>query len=275
MDTKEEKKPIEQKEYATNRFDLEFYVNDNIICARNFRINYFNEQSMYSVQMKQQMDGIVREIEDDLKSKTRIFLWYYFDEEQPCEDLEQPMAEPWEYTLKIVVKDEGKVMYERIFDGRWYPRAVRDKIDLSNKYIDIRGKKIELANIDANRLYGDVYASKAMMQDRKDLILSTIKSICEVCSPSSISIDENGKVQKSGDYSSDYDYDLEETYRTIISDYKEDKEHTKTYILSRKERYDELVNDLDNYYRKKTRDYFLNECNGMFTSPKRKDDWKN
>ena len=31
MDTKEEKKPIEQKEYATNRFDLEFYVDRNMI----------------------------------------------------------------------------------------------------------------------------------------------------------------------------------------------------------------------------------------------------
>jgi hypothetical protein len=66
----------EQKEYREERFEFALYVNENIICKRNFRINNFIEDSMNSLEFKHTVDEIINMIDDDLKSKTRVYTWY-------------------------------------------------------------------------------------------------------------------------------------------------------------------------------------------------------
>ena len=70
----------EQKEYREERFEFALYVNDNVICKRNFRINNFIEDSMNSLEFKETVNQIVKMIDDDLKSKSRVYTWYFFDE---------------------------------------------------------------------------------------------------------------------------------------------------------------------------------------------------
>ena len=98
METKE-------RDYKEERFEFTVYVNDNIICKRNFRIYNFIENSMNTWEFKDKLDEIVRLIDDDLKSKSRVYSWYYFNPNAPedNEEFTSPLIEPWACTFKIVI----------------------------------------------------------------------------------------------------------------------------------------------------------------------------
>lgn len=59
-----------------NKFQFLIWVNDNVICQRYFKINGFNEESIYTEEFFDCMNGIVESIKEDLVSKSRIFMWY-------------------------------------------------------------------------------------------------------------------------------------------------------------------------------------------------------
>ena len=72
---KKESKFIDNVAYK-NKFQFLIWVNDNVICQRYFKINGFNEDLVYSQKFNDCMNGIVRSIQSDLESKSRIFMWY-------------------------------------------------------------------------------------------------------------------------------------------------------------------------------------------------------
>ena len=78
----------EQKEYREERFEFALFVNNNLICKRNFKINNYIDGSMQSSDFKLKVDEIVRSIDDDLKSKSRVYNWFY-------DDIDVALLEPW------------------------------------------------------------------------------------------------------------------------------------------------------------------------------------
>lgn len=59
-----------------SKFQFRIWVNDYIICQRYFKINGFNEESIYTKEFADCMNGIVTSIQNDLESKSRVFMWY-------------------------------------------------------------------------------------------------------------------------------------------------------------------------------------------------------
>ena len=178
--------------YKEERFEFALYVNNNIICKRNFRINDFIEGSMNSVEFKEKIDSIVRMIDNDLKSKSRIYMWYNFNPMEPdaAEELNSPLIEPWECTFKFEVSDKHNVVISKIWDGYAYPKAIREKVDISNKTVKIVSKDGRVYSYDKesyfksneDRLSFEQQVLKAMIMDKSDLLLQITKQICEVCS---------------------------------------------------------------------------------------------
>ena len=72
---KKENKFVDNVAYKS-KFQLLIWVNDNVICQRYFKINGFNEESIYTKEFTNCMNGIVQSIQEDLESKSRIFMWY-------------------------------------------------------------------------------------------------------------------------------------------------------------------------------------------------------
>lgn len=56
------------------RFEFLLTVNDNIICQRYFKINDFNEYALGSLELKDALDYCVSLIDNDLKSKSRVYI---------------------------------------------------------------------------------------------------------------------------------------------------------------------------------------------------------
>ena len=72
---KKENKFVDNVAYKS-KFQFIIWVNGNAICQRYFKINGFQEESIYSKEFTECMNGIVDSIQKDLNSKSRVFMWY-------------------------------------------------------------------------------------------------------------------------------------------------------------------------------------------------------
>lgn len=71
-------KKIDNSSYR-ERFQFQLQVNDNIICQRYFKIPKFNYNSLASEELLDTCDSIVRMLQKDLESKSRIYIANLFD----------------------------------------------------------------------------------------------------------------------------------------------------------------------------------------------------
>ena len=257
-----------EKDYKEERFEFTVYVNDNIICKRNFRIYNFIENSMNTLEFKEKMDEVVRLIDDDLKSKSRIYTWYYFNPNDPefFDELVPGPLDAWQCTFKIVITDNKKEVFSKIWDGYAYPKYIRDRVDLSNKYVKITTREGQTYTYDkesffkanGDRLYFEHEVLKAMIMDRQDVLLQITKKICEVCSPTKDEIKEiNPKgyfdFRDNGKYLSKF---------TVMDEYGTDKASSDTKVKPKKYSYSlylankKVEKDWERAVQKKTDKYF-------------------
>ena len=61
-------------------------------------------------------------------------------EPDASEEFSSPLIDPWECTFRFEVSDRKKVVISKIWDGYAYPKAIRDKVDISNKTVKIISK---------------------------------------------------------------------------------------------------------------------------------------
>lgn len=209
----------EKKEFREERFEFALYVNNNVICKRNFKINDFIDESMNSIDFKYKVDEIVEMINNDLKSKSRVYTWFYYDPtDEEKNEFNSELIDPWECTFKFVVTDNKHEVITKIWDGRFYPKAIREKVDLTNKNVKITTKDGRTYTYDKesyfeenkDRLSLEMYVLKAMINDKQDLLFTITKKICEACSP------RENSFQKTSDYT------LSEEYKTKV--YSRDEE---------------------------------------------------
>lgn len=57
-------------------YEFRLLIDDNIICQRYFKINNFNPNSLYSLELTDTIRECASMIDEDLKSKTRVYLWH-------------------------------------------------------------------------------------------------------------------------------------------------------------------------------------------------------
>lgn len=194
------------------RFQFVLTINDNIICQRYFKILGFQKNSIYSSEFLEVMNYCVYRIQQELNSKSRIFMWYTLNSPtkltgfvRPEEMQEMTMDEfiqlklnkdatymtipedtkdkytdtdelnPYDVTFKFSFLIDNKIAYERIWDGGVYPRYVRNGVDLTNS--DAAYKHREPAS-----LHFSLALLRAMNDGRVDMVYHIIRDICEVTS---------------------------------------------------------------------------------------------
>ena len=257
----------EQREFTEERFEFAVFVNENLICKRNFKINNFIPGSMNTLDFKCAVDEIVEMIDNDLKSKSRVYTWHYFDEnDTEPNEFNQPLLEPWECTFKFVVYDNKEEVITKIWDGRGYPRMIRERVDLTNKYVKIITKDGRTYTFDKEKFFAendeklsiDLYILKQMIGDKQDLLLAITKKICAYCSPR-----EEG-------YKKISDYIVSEEFKTI--DFKRDEngnlvekdgklvldksnKDKKKYFFSQRAAYEKMCADWGQSVAQKTKDH--------------------
>lgn len=186
-----ENKEVKNENFK-ERFEFVLYMNDNVICQRYFKINSFDERSVYSPELAEAVEYIVKLIEDNMKSKSRVFTWYTNHPQldypgdlefgkgrwtqTPREADDVPPVHPaWTVTFKFAFKVDGREVISRIWDGSSYPRMVAENVDLANK-------KMKMEDFDFTRAKLDMLIQRAMTNDKKSLIPLIIDALCEATS---------------------------------------------------------------------------------------------
>ena len=217
----------EKDAYKDERFDFILYVNDFIICKRNFRILDYIEDSMHSVEFKEEIDNLVRLVDEDFKSKSRIWVWNYFNPMEPeaNEELNSPLLKPYECTFKIEIKDNKKLVYSRIWDGYGYPKLLRERVDITNRLVKLMTKEGKVLSFEKEAFFNnpetkmnfELSVIKSMLADRIDFASFITRRICELCS-----YHDDG-FKRLSDYTTDETYGGK-TYRLNINSYNKSLE---------------------------------------------------
>lgn len=205
-------------------FEFRLLIGDSIICQRYFRINNFNPNSLTSMELINTIRACAQMINEDLKSKSRIYTWYmaplvFENEEEMVEWFANPInASRLSQYENITLRDTTT---EFIWDGEQLikcekqsedttftaPLTERDILTYEFAFF-VNGKKvvssifegiyphfirrnIDLSNLrgkfegeDITRLGAESYLLNRLVCDRPDLIKKIVRDICYVCAVS-------------------------------------------------------------------------------------------
>lgn len=205
-------------------FEFRLLIGDSIICQRYFRINNFNPNSLTSIELTNTIRACAQMINEDLKSKSRIYTWYmaplvFENEEEMVEWFANPInASRLSQYENITLRDTTT---EFIWDGEQLikcekqsedttftaPLTERDILTYEFAFF-VNGKKvvssifegiyphfirrnIDLSNLrgkfegeDITRLGAESYLLNRLVCDRPDLIKKIVRDICYVCAVS-------------------------------------------------------------------------------------------
>lgn len=107
--------------------------NDIIIFKRDFNIYNVDEESLHSLNLKEVIDELVVVIDRDLKSKSRVYMWYFYDENHVDAEFVEPIPKEDVVTFKLSFLDGDKTVISKIWSGDYYPLSIRSDVDLTNK----------------------------------------------------------------------------------------------------------------------------------------------
>jgi hypothetical protein len=203
MDNKKIDNKLDNK-YKDCDFEFLFKINDDIICQRFFFINGFNDKSLHSEDLKYAIDDIAYLINEDLKSKTRIYLYYNCCSFAKESDLEYARKcalaypdEPSLYKYEIYsekdaelnpdlvdrsaeniftfsFKYKNKNVITKIWSADCYPSFIRNNVDITNK------RKFE--NSDESQMSFEYLLLKRINSGKDDLVPQIIHILCDACS---------------------------------------------------------------------------------------------
>lgn len=148
--------------YAPRTFSSEKEMNDYISDETNFSKMTVGEGLV--VRGNTETDYVL------CPNKTAKPLGYKFDDGE----LTSNSINDNKTTYKFAFKVDGREACSIVWDG-YYPKFVRDKIDLSNKRGRFDGE-------DAYYLTFEQYLLNAMVKGKSDLVYGLIKNICYACS---------------------------------------------------------------------------------------------
>jgi hypothetical protein len=116
------------------KFEFVLYINKNIICQRYFSIRDYNKDIKNTMDLKWCIDECVQTIQDDLKDKSRDYLYKQFNQYkvQTQEDVELTKKENSEKEdiFDFEIKIDDKPVIKTSFNGNLYPQRVRYSVDV-------------------------------------------------------------------------------------------------------------------------------------------------
>lgn len=157
----EKKGPNDYKE----PYEFRLLIGDSIICQRYFRINNFNPNSLKSVELTNTIRRCANMINEDLKSKTRVYAWHmapliFDNEKQMREWFSKPSnTKNVRFYENVLLRNEEGTEYawngeelikydKKIFDGTFTnPLTDRDVLTYEFAFY-VNGVKIVSASFD-------------------------------------------------------------------------------------------------------------------------------
>lgn len=216
----EKKDPIDYKE----PYEFRLLIGDSIICQRYFKINNFNQTSLTSMELTDTIRMCANMINEDLKSKTRVYTWYmaplvFDDVDEMYAWFSNPEHSKVRAFENIFLRNENSKEYlwdgekliefdKKINDGT-FTAPLSDKDTLTyelafyvnekkivstifdgvypyyiRRNIDLSNTRGKFEGEDMTRVSFENYILNRLVSGRQDLIKKVVKEICYTCSMS-------------------------------------------------------------------------------------------
>lgn len=177
--SKEQKRDFSDVEYrfsfALTISDVENKGDDIIICKRDFNIYNLDEESLCSIELKECIDDVVTLIDSDLKSKSRVYTWYNYDENYVTpEFVVGTIPENMQTMFKFTLFDNNKPIIAKGWSGDGYPFPVRNSVDITNRKFKYENTK----NIEMDFVKQIAQKGSAGRPDLTNVIMRHISSTC-------------------------------------------------------------------------------------------------
>lgn len=120
------------KNFQIQNFDFTLFINNKIICKRDFNIRDFNKNCRKSYEIKEMISELILTIENQLKHKSIDNLW---DSYNPY--ISQIVSKITERDnqndiFKLNISENSKIIISGYFEGNKYQPKVRYQIDIKS-----------------------------------------------------------------------------------------------------------------------------------------------
>jgi hypothetical protein len=129
--------------FANQRFEFLFKINNNIICQRYFSIDGYNNRVLSSLELKELVDNISGMNNNNfgecgiipkfLKDKSVDYLWDRYDpysEVRREEDASEKDIFKNEDIFSFEIKVDKNIVAKSEFSGNWFPTMVRYQVNI-------------------------------------------------------------------------------------------------------------------------------------------------
>lgn len=163
------------KKIEEQRFEFLFYViksnsERNIICQRYLSVKDFNDEVIYSLELKQLMDRLVGMSTDSfgkmgmiphhLKTKSIEYLWKFYNPYNP------PKAEPYrnlfekeDRTFEFEIRVDKNIIAQSYFSGNFFPPQITYQVDIKELIPNILS---EIKDVMSQKKYTTEYADMVL-----------------------------------------------------------------------------------------------------------------
>lgn len=114
------------------KFEFVLRIDNNIICQRFFTVKTFNQKVLRSLDLKYIVDDIVNYIKDDLKLKSKLYLWDHYNPYIEQKDVVVSDIYKEENYFIFEVKIDNRVVSAKMFDANVYPHKVRFDVNIKH-----------------------------------------------------------------------------------------------------------------------------------------------
>ena len=133
------------KKIEEQRFEFVLYINKHIVCQRYFNIRDYNEDSPYSIEIKELMDRLVGMnnvgrlgmIPNRLKNKSIEYLWKnynpYYQQKPEVGKNNFEKLDTFDFEIKV----DKNIVAQSTFSGNFFPPQVRYQVDIKEIIPDI------------------------------------------------------------------------------------------------------------------------------------------
>tara|TARA_R100001594_G_scaffold137503_1_gene180593 strand:- start:839 stop:1300 length:462 start_codon:yes stop_codon:yes gene_type:complete len=115
----------------TTKFEFLLKINGNIICQRYFNVRDFNEKTLDSIELLDEVNYIKSKLKEHLKMRSLNYLYDQYNSYTNVVNLsEQDLEGSEDEVFEIEIRKDGKNIIHTFLPSNCYPTRVRYTVDI-------------------------------------------------------------------------------------------------------------------------------------------------
>ena len=142
----------------TTKLEFLLKINGNIICQRYFNVRDFNEKTLDSIELLDEVNYIKEKLKEYLKMRSLNYLYDQYNQYTNTVNLsEQDLEGSEDEVFEVEIKKDGKNIIHTFIPSQCYPTRVRYTVDIRPMIPRILGDLSDTLSLRKPRKVIDLY----------------------------------------------------------------------------------------------------------------------